>query len=71
MTDEDFHAKMAAEYEKQKLKEARATADEKRRANHFQVRLPVNLARQLRHYCANRSLNVNQALTIIVSKFFN
>lgn len=67
MTDAEMHAVMAAEYEKQ----GQALADDKRRHNHFQVRLDAQLADKLRDYMRSRDLNANQALQIIVSKFFN
>lgn len=67
MTDEQIHAAMAAEYAKQ----GQALADDKRRANHFQVRLDKELAEKLRGYMQSRELNANQALQMIVSKFFN
>ena len=67
MTDDEMHAAMAAELAKQR----QALSDEKRRDGHFQVRLPPDLAKQLRHYMQSRDLNANQALQIIVSKFFN
>lgn len=69
MTDDEMHAAMAIELAKQR----QALSDEKRRANHFQVRFPPDSeeAKQLRHYMQSRNLNANQALQIIVSKFFN
>ena len=47
-----------------------AKADAKRRENHFQVRLHQELAEKLRHYMADRSMSANQAITVIISKFF-
>ena len=44
--------------------------DERRKAGHFQVRLHSELAAKLRHYMQDRSMNANQALNVIVSKFF-
>ena len=67
MTDAEIHAAMAAEYAKQ----GQALSDEKRRANHFQVRLDKQLADKLRDYMKSRDMNANQALQIIISKFFN
>ena len=67
VTDAEMHAAMAAEYEKQ----GQALADDKRRANHFQVRLDKELAEKLRGYMYSRQLNANQALQMIISKFFN
>ena len=66
MTDAEMHAVMAAEYAKQ----GQALSDEKRRANHFQVRLPPDLAKQLKHYMQSRDQNANQALNTIISQFF-
>ena len=67
MTDAEIHAVMAAEYAKQ----GQALSDEKRRANHFQVRLDKQLAEKVRDYMRSRDMNANQALQIIISKFFN
>lgn len=44
--------------------------DEKRRKNHFQVRLDNDLAAKLRHFMQSRDYNANQALTTIISRFF-
>ena len=66
MTPEEIHAYMATEYAKQ----GQALADDKRRPNHFQVRLPEDMAIALRHYMKSQDLNANQALTIIITKFF-
>ena len=66
MTDDEMHAAMAAELAKQR----QALSDEKRRANHFQVRLPPDLAKQLKHYMQSRDQNANQALNTIISQFF-
>ena len=53
-------------------KTKQAVADDKRRPNHFQVRLDSQLADQLRHYAEQRHHGViNVALTTIISKFFN
>ena len=53
-------------------KTKQAVADDKRRSNHFQVRLDAQLAEQLRHYAEQRHHGViNMALNTIVSKFFN
>ena len=53
-----------------KDKTPQAKADDKRRENHFQVRLPPDTATKLRHFMKARDYNQNQALTIIISKFF-
>lgn len=51
-------------------KTKQAVADDKRRPNHFQVRLDPELAGKLRHFMQSRNYNANQALTIILTKFF-
>ena len=49
-----------------------AKHDDKRRAQHFQVRLDKQLAEQLQHYAEQRHQGViNAALQTIISKFFN
>lgn len=67
-SDEDFHRQMAEGYERQR--KTQAEMDAERRDCHFQCRLDRQLASKLRHYCESRDLNVNQALQIIISKFF-
>jgi ribosomal protein L32 len=53
-------------------KTSQAKSDDKRRAQHFQVRLDTGLAAQLQHYADQRHNGViNAALSTIVSKFFN
>lgn len=53
-------------------KTSQAKQDDKRRAQHFQVRLDKQLAAQLQHYADQRHNGViNAALSTIVSKFFN
>jgi len=52
-------------------KTKQAVADDKRRSNHFQVRLESDLADKLRHFMKSRDYNANQALSIIITKFFN
>jgi hypothetical protein len=53
-------------------KTSQAKQDDKRRAQHFQVRLDKQLAVQLQHYADQRHNGViNAALSTIVSKFFN
>lgn len=44
--------------------------DSLRRNRHFQVRLTEELAIKLQHYMQDYSMNANQALTKIISKFF-
>jgi hypothetical protein len=51
-------------------KTAQAKRDEERRHLHFQVRLDLELADKLRHFMKSREYNANQALTIILTKFF-
>ena len=51
-------------------KTKQAVADDKRRSNHFQVRLDNDLAEKLRHFMQSRDYNVNQALSTIIAKFF-
>jgi len=47
-----------------------AEHDRKRRKNQFQVRLDDQLADNLRHFMKSREYNQNQALILIISKFF-
>ncbi len=53
-------------------KTTQAKQDDKRRAQHFQVRLDKGLADQLQHYANQRHQGViNAALQTIILKFFN
>ena len=53
-------------------KTTQAKQDDKRRAQHFQVRLDKQLAEQLQHYAELRHQGViNAALQTIILKFFN
>ena len=53
-------------------KTTQAKQDDKRRAQHFQVRLDKQLAEQLQHYAEQRHKGViNAALQTIIPKFFN
>ena len=53
-------------------KTSQAKQDDKRRAQHFQVRLDTELAKQLQHYADAHHDGVrNAALKMILSKFFN
>ena len=53
-------------------KTTQAKQDDKRRAQHFQVRLDKQLAEQLQHYAEQRNKGViNAALQTIILKFFN
>ena len=53
-------------------KTPQALQDDKRRRNHFQVRLDQQLAEQLQHYAdAHHDGVKNAALKMILSKFFN
>jgi len=50
--------------------ERQAEQDDKRSHNYFQVRLDENLGDKLRDYMRQRDYNANQALKIIISRFF-
>ena len=53
-------------------KTTQAKQDDKRRAQHFQVRLDKQLAEQLQHYADKRHQGViNAALQTIILKFFH
>ena len=53
-------------------KSTQAQQDDKRRAQHFQLRLGKQLAEQLQHYAEQRHKGViNAALQTIILKFFN
>ena len=52
-------------------KTPQAKADDKRRENHFQVRLDPKTADKLRHFLKSRDYTANEALSIILRKFFN
>jgi hypothetical protein len=53
-------------------KTPQAKSDDKRRSQHFQVRLDTELAVQLQHYAKQRHQGVvNAALQTIILKFFN
>lgn len=67
-TPEEIHAEMAEGYAKQRISQAEHDAN--RRANHFQVRLDPDLGGKLRHFMQSRDLNANQALQLIISRFF-
>jgi len=71
-TPEEIHAQMQEGYAKQRPEhwKPQAEIDQERRDRHFQVRLDRDLAAKLRSYMESRDLNANQALQIIVSKFF-
>ena len=47
-----------------------AEQDDKRSHNFFQVRLDESLGDKLRDYMRQRDYNANQALKIIISRFF-
>ena len=53
-----------------KKREWQAKADSARRNNKFNVRLGDQLAAKVRHFMESRNYNQNQALKIILSKFF-
>ncbi len=44
--------------------------DSLRKNRLFHVRLTEELAIKLQHYMQDQSMNANQALTVIISKFF-
>jgi hypothetical protein len=44
--------------------------DDLRKNRLFHVRLTKELALKLQHYMQDQSMNANQALTVIISKFF-
>ena len=50
--------------------ELQAIQDDKRSHNYFQVRLDESLGDKLRDYMRQRDYNANQALKIIISRFF-
>lgn len=68
-TPEEIHAQMAEGYAKQRIPQA--VHDERRRANHLQVRLDSELAAKFKHFRDSRGYNTNQALQFILQKFFN
>ena len=67
-TPEEIHAEMAEGYAKQRI--TQAEHDERRRANHLQVRLDPDLAAKFKHFRDSRGYNTNQALQFIISRFF-
>ena len=69
-----MHEGYASNVQRPKIAEktVQAKQDDKRRAQHFQVRLDKQLAEQLQHYAEQRHQGViNAALQTIISKFFN
>lgn len=67
-TPDEIHKEMAEGYAKQRIPQAEH--DNRRRANHYQVRLDPDLGEKFRHFIKSRDLNANQALQLIVSRFF-
>jgi len=60
-----------SENDKRKTRsERQAEQDDKRSHNYFQVRLDESLGDKLRDYMRQRDYNANQALKIIISRFF-
>jgi len=60
-----------SEDNKRKIRaERQAEQDDKRSHNYFQVRLDESLGDKLRDYMRQRDYNANQALKIIISRFF-
>ena len=54
------------------LQTSQAKQDDKRRSQHFQVRLDLELAKKLQHYAdAHHDGVKNAALKMILSRFFN
>lgn len=51
-------------------KTPQAIADDKRRKNQFSVRLDPDTAAKLQHFMWSRNYTANEALKIIVSRFF-
>jgi|TARA_R100000030_G_scaffold63412_2_gene48093 hypothetical protein len=51
-------------------KTPQAIADDKRRKNQFSVRLDPDTAAKLQHFMWSRNYSANEALKIIVSRFF-
>ena len=60
-----------SEHNKRKTRsELQAIQDDKRVHNLFQVRLDESLGDKLRDYMRQRDCNANQALNLIISRFF-
>lgn len=52
-------------------KTPQAKADDKRREHHYQVRLDPLTSEKLKHFIKSREYSANEALSIIIRKFFN
>ena len=72
--EQRMHEGYASNVQKPEIgkKTEQAKQDDRRRAQHFQVRLGKELADQLQHYADAHHHGVkNAALKMILSKFFN
>jgi hypothetical protein len=61
---------MSEDNKRKTRSELQAIQDDKRSHNYFQVRLDESLGDKLRDYMRQRDYNANQALKIIISRFF-
>ena len=61
---------MFEDHKRKTRSELQAIQDNKRVHNLFQVRLDESLGDKLRDYMRQRDYNANQALKIIISRFF-
>ena len=52
-------------------KTPQAKADAKRREHHYQVRLDPLTSEKLKHFMKSREYSANEALSIIIRKFFH
>tara|TARA_R100001163_G_scaffold64966_2_gene60565 strand:+ start:468 stop:671 length:204 start_codon:yes stop_codon:yes gene_type:complete len=64
MTDEQ------SQNERQRRSSLQAYQDQRRAHNLFQVRLDQQTGNQLRDFMKQRNYNANQALKLIISRFF-
>ncbi len=51
-------------------KTPQAKADDKRREHHYQCRLDPVTSGKLKHFMSSRDYSANEALSIIIRKFF-
>ena len=61
---------MSEENKRKPRSELQAYQDTRRAHNRFEVRLDESLGNKLRDYMRQRDYNANQALKIIISRFF-
>ena len=61
---------MSEDHKRKTRSELQAIQDDKSVHNLFQVRLDESLGNKLRDYMRQRDYNANQALKIIISRFF-